>query len=211
MKTEFNGRIYSLHSTGYLYRGRQALHRVVWEYHNGAIPDGYHVHHVDEDKTNNDIGNLKIISAGDHVNIHRANNEKARLEAFRNSKKAKSAARTNIRKAIAASAELPRSDKQQASAAKGRAAAWVLPRTEQQIAASVANLTDAWNAPRTEKQKIQMEAARKLGVEKSHRERQETCVNCGESFTTRSNRAKYCGGRCKLTYWKRNSTIRKAI
>jgi hypothetical protein len=38
---------------------RIMLHRYVWIKYNGEIPKGYSVHHIDENKENNDIMNLK--------------------------------------------------------------------------------------------------------------------------------------------------------
>lgn len=37
-------------------------HRVVWEEHHGKVPDGHVITFVDQDKTNTDISNLKLIS-----------------------------------------------------------------------------------------------------------------------------------------------------
>jgi len=34
----------------------------VWEQHHGTLPEGYVVIHLDSDKDNDDIGNLKAIS-----------------------------------------------------------------------------------------------------------------------------------------------------
>ena len=45
------------------------MHRYVWERHNGPIGAGLHVHHVDGDKSNNDISNLELLTASDH-SIH---------------------------------------------------------------------------------------------------------------------------------------------
>ena len=41
----FNGVSYYLCGKYFQRRGVR-LHRMVWEYHNGKIPQGYHVHHV---------------------------------------------------------------------------------------------------------------------------------------------------------------------
>lgn len=46
------------------------IHRYVWEYNNGKIPKGYHIHHMDYDKSNNDISNLMLIEAKQHVAMH---------------------------------------------------------------------------------------------------------------------------------------------
>lgn len=46
------------------------LHRAVWEFHNGPIPDGYHVHHIDGDAANNDIANLELVDGREHLSAH---------------------------------------------------------------------------------------------------------------------------------------------
>jgi len=43
------------------YKGyREGVHRIVWELHNGKIPEGMFVDHVDRDKKNNIISNLRL-------------------------------------------------------------------------------------------------------------------------------------------------------
>lgn len=46
------------------------LHRYIWEKYNGPIPKGYEIHHVDENKDNNDISNLMCLSNHDHQSHH---------------------------------------------------------------------------------------------------------------------------------------------
>ena len=65
---EFNGKRYYLCGR-YFQRGRH-LHVVVWEHHNGKRPAGYHVHHVDENKSNNQIENLELRTQHDHFSYH---------------------------------------------------------------------------------------------------------------------------------------------
>ena len=62
---------YYLSAQNHLYAGRR-LHRVVWEYHNCKIPKGYHVHHIDHDKNNNDISNLQLLTAKEHISVHQS-------------------------------------------------------------------------------------------------------------------------------------------
>lgn len=70
---KFNGRKYSLKENGYYYNctTRRHLHQAVWEYHNGPIPDGYQIHHIDFNKENNDISNLACLSVKEHAAIHK--------------------------------------------------------------------------------------------------------------------------------------------
>ena len=45
--------------------------RLVWESFNGPIPEGMVVHHKDENKLNNSIENLELMSFSDHTRMHR--------------------------------------------------------------------------------------------------------------------------------------------
>lgn len=68
--------------TGY-YRNstlRKRMHRYVWEYYNGSIPEGYHIHHKDKDKSNNDISNLEAIPFSVHAKIHNTENAQLRYD-----------------------------------------------------------------------------------------------------------------------------------
>lgn len=58
--------------TGYYLNSslRKRLHRYVWEYHNGEIPKGWHIHHIDGNKDNNDISNLQLIDEHKHTEYH---------------------------------------------------------------------------------------------------------------------------------------------
>ncbi len=60
--------------TGYYLNARthKRLHVYVWEYFNGTIPKGYEIHHVDFDKKNNEIENLKMLTSKEHHEIHGA-------------------------------------------------------------------------------------------------------------------------------------------
>lgn len=68
-KQEFNGITYYLCDKYYQKNGVR-LHRMVWQYHNGLIPQGFHVHHVDGNRNNNDISNLELKDAKKHISEH---------------------------------------------------------------------------------------------------------------------------------------------
>lgn len=66
---EFNAERFYLCGYYFQHRGKR-LHRVVWEAYNGEIPEGYHVHHIDEDRRNNSISNLSLVPGIEHVRNH---------------------------------------------------------------------------------------------------------------------------------------------
>lgn len=49
---------------------RKRMHRYVWEFYNGEIPEGYQIHHKDKDKSNNDISNLEAVPFSAHAKMH---------------------------------------------------------------------------------------------------------------------------------------------
>ena len=58
--------------TGYYLNStiHKRLHVYVWEHYNGEVPKGYHIHHKDHDKNNNEIDNLVLLSAHEHQTLH---------------------------------------------------------------------------------------------------------------------------------------------
>lgn len=66
---EFNGERFYLCGNYFQHKGKR-LHVTVWKYHNGDIPKGYHVHHMDENRSNNQIENLCMVEASLHVSRH---------------------------------------------------------------------------------------------------------------------------------------------
>lgn len=66
---KFNGASYYRCGFYFQRKGRR-LHREVWQYHNGEVPSGYHVHHIDGDRSNNSIENLALMEGRDHLSEH---------------------------------------------------------------------------------------------------------------------------------------------
>lgn len=69
----FNGMKFTRdENTGYYLNStnRIRLHRYVWEQTHGKIPKGYHIHHIDGDKSNNDISNLMMLTPTEHLSYH---------------------------------------------------------------------------------------------------------------------------------------------
>lgn len=84
-RIRFNGSIYrrypeSRHSSDRRYyragirccmQGKSYLHIDLWSFHNGPVPDGYEIDHIDGNCLNNDLSNLQAISAKEHKDKHR--------------------------------------------------------------------------------------------------------------------------------------------
>lgn len=53
------------------YKGRrERLHCYVWRFFNGPVPEGFHIHHTDENKNHNDIENLACVPKHEHTSYH---------------------------------------------------------------------------------------------------------------------------------------------
>lgn len=48
------------------------VHRIVWELHNGPIPEGLVIDHIDGNTSNNRLNNLRCISSKDNTRYGRA-------------------------------------------------------------------------------------------------------------------------------------------
>lgn len=72
---KFNGETYYLCGPYFQRKGKR-LHREVWKYHNGEIPPGFHVHHIDGDRANNGIENLALLAGEEHLHEHMSQPER---------------------------------------------------------------------------------------------------------------------------------------
>lgn len=77
---EFDGLRYYLCGK-YFQRDGNRLHLAVWKHHNGPVPSGRHIHHIDNDRAHNRIENLECLSIREHlVDRHGADNAKRSRE-----------------------------------------------------------------------------------------------------------------------------------
>ena len=80
-KQRFNGKNYWLDKSSGYYRNSSikphSLHRQVWIYHNGPILEGMTIDHIDRDKNNNQIENLRMVTYSENnKNVSKETQEK---------------------------------------------------------------------------------------------------------------------------------------
>jgi hypothetical protein len=91
MQTEYAGKKWTKKASGYYQSTtkfndgkRKWLHQFIWQEVNGEQPSGFDIHHIDGDKGNNSISNLKLISRSEHQQLHGkeyfSNNTEAALQ-----------------------------------------------------------------------------------------------------------------------------------
>lgn len=77
----FNKKFYQDKKTGYWISTtspRIRAHVWVWKYCYGIIKKGFHIHHMDGNKSNNDISNLKCINVKEHLKEHDSDQRRAK-------------------------------------------------------------------------------------------------------------------------------------
>lgn len=73
----YDNKNFSLRPSGYYsltVSPRTLMHRYVWEKERGKIPQGYDIHHKDEDKGNNHISNLECLPKSEHTRLYSPHN-----------------------------------------------------------------------------------------------------------------------------------------
>lgn len=85
----YNNERFYLCGSYFQHKGKR-LHRVVWEDTNGPIPEGYDVHHLNGDRSNNQIENLALLARKEHHSYHGKQISKAHPEHIHEIRKAAS-------------------------------------------------------------------------------------------------------------------------
>lgn len=168
--------------TGYYLNStiRKRLHRYVWEKEIGAIPKGYHVHHINGDKSDNRIENLSIMTASGHERLH--GQEIARKERLRE----------NIKKAAPFAAQWHGSQagrKWHSDHATGRKA-----QREGKTCQYCGKLFQGTKTQKYCSNACKSAARRAAGTDLEKR----TCEQCGAQFmAVKYKSQKYCSSECK--------------
>ena len=66
----------------YFQRDGVRLHRLVWSDVNGTVPKGWHVHHINHDRSDNRLENLALMEGREHAGHHGGEPTPARLAAY---------------------------------------------------------------------------------------------------------------------------------
>ena len=79
-RCKFNGISYHIGISGYIIANKNLgngkyeahkLHRDIFKYYNNSdIPEGYQIHHIDGDVTNNLLSNLMLVNMNQHKRLH---------------------------------------------------------------------------------------------------------------------------------------------
>lgn len=56
---------------GHYFNPMMSIYRLVWIYYRGELPPHAIIHHIDENKANNDIENLRSMEVSAHMKLHR--------------------------------------------------------------------------------------------------------------------------------------------
>lgn len=95
-----NGEVANL-KTGLLVRGSErngylritirnkqySIHRLVWETFNEPIPEGYYIDHIDGNKSNNALSNLRLVTQSDNMKNAMKNGHKGQISVLQYDKK----------------------------------------------------------------------------------------------------------------------------
>ena len=71
---------------GYYINGKRTpmyVHRFIWEAFNGPIPDGMTIDHIDNDRTNNRLDNLRLLTHAENCSRGQQRFTKAQLDEMR--------------------------------------------------------------------------------------------------------------------------------
>jgi uncharacterized protein YbdZ (MbtH family) len=73
----YDGKKFTLRNTGYYSlttNERMLMHRYVWEKEKCKIPDGWDIHHINENKSDNRVENLECLPKAEHTRLYSPHN-----------------------------------------------------------------------------------------------------------------------------------------
>ena len=78
----------NVRTDGYVHIGlgrdhMKRLHTIVWKVFNGKVPDGYEIDHIDNDRTNNSLSNLRLLTKAENISRAKQMLSKEQMELIR--------------------------------------------------------------------------------------------------------------------------------
>ena len=70
-KLKYKNRTFFKYADGYYRNGKTTLHKFKYESKHGSLLPCFHLHHIDGDKTNNNMSNLQLLTPQEHALIHK--------------------------------------------------------------------------------------------------------------------------------------------
>jgi len=72
------GKLYRSTKNYYIHIGNNLAHRLIWEYVNGSIPDGYFIDHINGIRNDNRIENLRLVTTAENSQNRQTTNSNNR-------------------------------------------------------------------------------------------------------------------------------------
>ena len=184
--------------TGYYLNAKthKRLHVYVWEYYNGKIPKGYHVHHKDFDKNNNELENLVLLTSQEHLKLHGDSWDKDRYDKQMQILKEKATPKAAEWHKTEAGAEWHKAHYEKTKAGLHQKADFVCKYCGKPFVAEITG-QNKFCSPN-----CKAAYRRKLGVDNEKR----ICAICGREFVTNKySKARTCSRECRILL-KRNKS-----
>lgn len=193
-----------------------SLHRAVWEAAYGTIPKGYHIHHINDDKHDNRIENLELLSHSEHSKHHaEAHLGPYRKKAVQTSQAAMARNRATRMEIARTCAQCGREYYSSAAHPLRYCSSACVEQARSGAFAGEVRQCDQCGTEYTASQRVQRYCSRVCN-DRALRARNSTllvrdldCAQCGAAFTSKRSNARFCTRACALAYHSRNKYRRK--